>query len=71
MESIVYYEYSILNHTFWGIDTVLIISTACGHRMAYRKWKETRHSWARQQAWLLLSFFHFLWAILWLHPVDS
>ena len=36
--------------------------TACGHRIAHRKWKETklqRHSWARQQAWLLFSFFPF------------
>ena len=50
-------------------------STVCGHRLAHRKWKETK-----QQPIMLpgpavpgccLVSFHFLWAILRPHPVLS
>ena len=46
----------------------LKISTACGHRMAYRKWKETKvqpgTAGPGNMLGCSLVSFHFLWAIL-------
>ena len=42
--------------------------TACGHRMAYRKWKETKlhpgTAWPGNMLGCSLVSFHFRWAIL-------
>ena len=51
-------------------DDMLIFDTftACGHRIAYRKWKETKvHPGTARPGNMLgcsLFTFHFLWAIL-------
>ena len=49
-------------------------STACGHRMAHRKWKETKQQPGtagpgNMLGWCLVSF-HFLWSILCPQAVD-
>ena len=57
-----------IGQNFWHYKWESLHCTACGHRMAHRKWKETK-----QQPSLLpgptvpgcsLVSFHFLWAIL-------
>ena len=47
--------------------------TVCGHRMAQRKWKETKHQTGTAGPGTIFGCYlvsiHFLWAILWPHPV--
>ena len=49
------------------------MSTVCGHRMAHRKWKETKKHPSMLPGPAVpgcyFISFHFLWAILWPHPV--
>ena len=44
-------------------EDLLLIYTVCVDRLPHRKWNETKQQpdtrWARQHAWLLLSFFPF------------
>ena len=47
--------------------------TMCGYRMAQRKWNETKQQQGTAGTGNMLCCylvsFHFLWAILWLHPL--